>query len=695
MSKYDELKAQLEKTLAELKPFQRRSVEHIFERMYGNNPTRRFLLADEVGLGKTMVARGVIARAIDRLRNEVEHFNVVYICSNQDIARQNISRLNTTGREDVVMTSRITLLPLEKRKPSTGHRSTFYSFTPGTSFDLKSKSGVRKERAMLCVLLKEAWDLRGKAYLNVLQGRSDSDRFRDEVGEISLDELDNRLHADFCKAARADKNLRQDFESLLGDFSRRKQPGDFITDEVTERRREVTGRLRDLLAKVCLRSLEPHLIVLDEFQRFKHLLSDSSDDGQLANDLFRFAENRSSGARVLLLSATPYKMYTRSGEDAGDDHYTDFLQTVKFLINDDERTKEVEGLLKRYRESMFCLGEGTVAEVLRVRDELQDRLAQVMCRTERLAVDPGRNGMLRTVPAELELHAGDVTAYPRLQEVARAVGHHDTIEYWKSAPYLLSFMDESYSLKRAVGSGAAFEALCGVLGRAGGRDALALPTEDLRRYRAIDERNPRLRSLTRQTLGDGAWKALWLAPSLPYYRPSGAFDGLRLTKRLVFSCWQVVPRAVATLLSYEAERQMVGLFDSEASNTAAARKKHKPLLALSKSDERLSGMPVLGLMYPSTFLARHCDPVRWRVDAASGGLPSREETLRRAQDFIRGRLAGIVEGQRDTGPEDERWYWAAPILLDAEEDSEGSKAWWEHEGLAEAWAGTVREAGGA
>ena len=49
--------------LAGLKPFQRRSVDYVYDRLYGADRTRRFLLADEVGLGKTLVARGVIAMA--------------------------------------------------------------------------------------------------------------------------------------------------------------------------------------------------------------------------------------------------------------------------------------------------------------------------------------------------------------------------------------------------------------------------------------------------------------------------------------------------------------------------------------------------------------------------------------------------------------------------------------------------------
>lgn len=48
--------------LAGLKDFQRKTVEYVFKRLYGNDPTSRFLIADEVGLGKTLVARESLPR---------------------------------------------------------------------------------------------------------------------------------------------------------------------------------------------------------------------------------------------------------------------------------------------------------------------------------------------------------------------------------------------------------------------------------------------------------------------------------------------------------------------------------------------------------------------------------------------------------------------------------------------------------
>src|SRR5438552_8669702 len=99
--------------LAGLKDFQTATVNYVFDRFYGPEPTTRFLVADEVGLGKTLVARGVIAKAVDSLWKDVRRIDVVYICSNADIARPNIRRLNLLQDEGFALASRITLLPTQ------------------------------------------------------------------------------------------------------------------------------------------------------------------------------------------------------------------------------------------------------------------------------------------------------------------------------------------------------------------------------------------------------------------------------------------------------------------------------------------------------------------------------------------------------------------------------------------------------
>src|SRR5690606_37175965 len=100
-------------TADRLMDFRRATVDYVLRRLYDDpDPTSRFLVADEVGMGKTLVARGVIAGAIERLEHDdtVDRIDIVYICSNADIARQNIVKLDVVGDGTRPLSTRITML---------------------------------------------------------------------------------------------------------------------------------------------------------------------------------------------------------------------------------------------------------------------------------------------------------------------------------------------------------------------------------------------------------------------------------------------------------------------------------------------------------------------------------------------------------------------------------------------------------
>src|SRR5690554_575549 len=79
--------------LSGLKDFQEATVERVYDLLKSNYS--RVLVADEVGLGKTLVARGVIAKLARYYKEELNDdlFKVVYVCSNQNIAGQNLAKL--------------------------------------------------------------------------------------------------------------------------------------------------------------------------------------------------------------------------------------------------------------------------------------------------------------------------------------------------------------------------------------------------------------------------------------------------------------------------------------------------------------------------------------------------------------------------------------------------------------------------
>ena len=81
------------KTMESLKDFQCATVERVDELF--RNGQNRVLVADEVGMGKTLIARGVISKtSIIQCEADDDLFKIVYICSNQVIAKQNIQKLD-------------------------------------------------------------------------------------------------------------------------------------------------------------------------------------------------------------------------------------------------------------------------------------------------------------------------------------------------------------------------------------------------------------------------------------------------------------------------------------------------------------------------------------------------------------------------------------------------------------------------
>ena len=671
--------------LAGLKDFQRATVDYVFDRFYGPNPTRRFLVADEVGLGKTLVARGVIARTIDRLWNEEPRVDVIYICSNADIARQNIDRLRIPGCEEAAQATRLTLLPLQMHDLHS-HRVNFVALTPATSFEQTGGGGRMDERVLLYWLLDRAWGIHGsRASVYVMRDYASTASFKRGLAAFEHGNLNVQIADEFvsslAKQVREQKaagkpDMRTRFDELRGVF---RENDSKVPPDATRVRTRWIGELRRLLARVCLATLEPKLIILDEFQRFKHLLDEDSDAGDLARGLFD--SDAGQGSRVLLLSATPYRGLSLHHE-TDDDHYADFLAFVSFLENSDAAgCKEI---LAEYRAALpAVMTSDGLARLRRAKMALRQRLSRVMARTERLASSNDREGMLlEAPPGDGSLHAVDVRGFLGAQRIADAVEQGDVVEYWKSAPYLFNFMD-SYALKQAFKDAPEKDKMVGLVREF---PESFLDLERAHAYQPLEPANPRLRGLLSETVDRGMWRLLWMPPSLSYYSLEGPFAAPELanvTKRLVFSAWHMVPRAVASLVSYEAERRMMRASHPRGPLTQEDWKKQRGLLRFGIADDRPTGLPVLLLVYPCLTFARDCDP----RGLARGGSLTAAAVRSQFADRIRGLVEKLRIGHETAGGVDDRWYWLAPMLLDSAEFPVASQTWWDRAELAQAWAG--------
>ncbi len=470
-----------ERVLSRLKDFQRRTAEYVFRRLYtAPDPTDRFLVADEVGLGKTLVARGVIALAIEHLLDKVKRIDIVYVCSNISIASQNINRLNVSDVQEFARPTRLSLLPMHI-SGIRNNRLNYVSLTPGTSFDLKSSEGKDEERALIHFMLKGRLNISPAGFRRLLQCRVGDDRWRWWTRYWKPENLDKDVCDAFVRNIQKNREFHERIKAFCEKSKRRILWGD-------PERLALVSELRLRLAEMSIDMLEPDLIILDEFQRFRNLLDSRNLEARLAHKLFRYPE-----VKTLLLSATPYKMLSLDHEQE-DDHYGDFLKTLEFLFDSASKVEGLKRDIQTFRQSLYGLVSGGDDKAASdARDALQSQLRKVMCRTERVGTAASRDAMFSELQEESTLEPQDLHGAVLADKVASSVGARDIVEYWKSSPYLVNFL-RRYEFRRKL------EAQCEnapkelISALRAGKNHL-LRRNDIQSYREISPFNPRMRYL--------------------------------------------------------------------------------------------------------------------------------------------------------------------------------------------------------
>lgn len=663
-----------------LKDFQQATVNRI-DALY-HTGQMRVLVSDEVGLGKTLIARGAVAKVARRLHeeNNAKLVKVVYICSNAAIADQNLEKLRITQevRKESAGYSRLSMqhLNIFMQERDVELKKSYIQLiplTPNTSFHLTSGNGLVDERALMYAILRRVPVL--KPYRNTLEalmkGKApvDWERWAKDYYEtrvIECNKLSKKTYLPYMIAA-AERELCEEIEpgytleSAVIDICKRikKNKMQYIGSG------NVVRKLRTMFAKISLDKLEPDLVIMDEFQRFKDLLHAEveSETAMLTERFFK-----SDSVRMLLLSATPYKMYStldEIDETNNDEHFAEFLDVMKFLTITEDAYTQFNTVWRNYSVQLKEFSQGTTS-VLSAKQVAEDAMYTYISRTERMT-EKNIADLIDDSDLDemLEITEADIRSYLEVEKVLDVIeaSYHAPIDYVKSTPYLMSFMNH-YQLKKNVEM--YFEKHPEEINKIKS-SLLWLERSKIDKYAEIPTNNARLKHVMDYAFLQNAEKLLWVPPSKPYYAFQGVYRNAdEFSKMLIFSSWEMVPRMLATMISYEAERRSIGSIakankDREAHYFSGENNtKRYPSARLNftvNKEKKPNAMTLFCLMYPSLFLTQCYNP----VDCMNRGL-----SLKAIESEVKTKISEQLSKypSPQTGQPDKRWYYLAPLFLD-------------------------------
>ncbi|MES0175390.1 helicase-related protein [Mesorhizobium sp. M0006] len=541
---------------------------------------RRFLVADEVGLGKTLVARELVRRlSADGIRPVI----VYYITSNTKVSDQNAERLvdflGDAAKQAVSPVDRLGLIPLEgKKRP--GLR--LYPLAPLTSFpslSARPQTGKAGERAFIARLLGRCYPgLEERLPHGFMQQRAVTSwtgvyktastwvealpaKFVAEYRRALVREFGHNVRKKIADAACADKPLRQ------------------------------LARLRRPLAEACLLATPPDLVIFDEFQRYRELLRPAEND-RLVRALVDGKNGR--GPAVLLLSATPYRLYSEAWESSTQvQPHRELFDIIEFLGGKAARS-QAETLFDQFGAILRRIGRAAgeepdanlVDHARAVRSDIQALLRPMMARTERH--DPADLDWEGTHHPSQSLRPSDLKVFRHFVEGVPEKLKTAALPYWLSVP----LPAQSLGIRYKISDGVTFMP---------DRSVPALTAARRPRGSGDGWGSAKLRALLE--VSPVHHLALpWVAPSLSWWPLAGGWSKAPSPKVLLFSRFRATPQSVAALTSLEVEQRYAHAVGISYSQAWAKR----------KLQAKVSQGATLALFHPSPFLIRVTDPLKGR-----------------------------------------------------------------------------------
>ncbi len=585
------------------------------ERLEAPGP-RRFLVADEVGLGKTVIARAVAAG----LRAGRRRLNVMYLCPSLEIVGQNrLKFVSLTGIDEndyEAGEDRLALVPGSPPMEGLGYR--IFTFTPETSLP-GWKPGPRTGRKAERALIRKALDRYDLLRPVVLR----KDRERAGNGRRLLN--DKAPGTDGYTFAGIERAMREVFDCPDGNVEKAVLAWLERTDvDVVE----FVARFRSVLALAALRSrtVRPDLVVLDEFHRYADLILPREDDGRsrirterarvhrlLVDALIGSGSGSGERPAVLLLSATPYRLRRLDGEEVHPvEHYRALVDLAGFLSDDAGCRAAVEQAMREYHDALRTAGTPeTVREgVLTAKTRLERLLQPLMARTERALVH--KEDLFERDSRRVEVEASDLVLFRHLAEHCGREFAGWAPAMWSSIPYPAQTM-QAYKVWDVLSQARPAPIEAGT-----GRGRFA---------------HPQLRLLS-EMAGDPSHLSLpWQPPTVGWWRLEGPWSERRPSpgKTLLFSRWRGAPTAVSALLS-------IGL----SGGLRAPRKKAPPPLLRPGGSETGA---LVGLFMPWPSLSNAFEPLKsGRATLAS----VRKDAVERLRAFLKGRVTIAGSERRPT-----------------------------------------------
>jgi len=578
-----------------LKDFQKATVEHIVN-IFKSKKQRRVLLSDEVGLGKTIVSKGVI-QAVGELSDEYgiwddNTYRVVYICSNANIVKQNTENL---GIEDVmnIDESRLSMQHFivakkvkELQKSKKSKPRILIPLTPGTSFNLQTSAGNMNERALMFAILSHLDDF--KDHKTALKNRlniygANGDNWTDIIDKYEKDIKENvctGYRENICKEVVNDDCYQEAKDLLLKAIA--------LNDYNTTNKAITLFRI--IFCKISMKELNPDLVIMDEFQRFSSLLDleGNSEEAMLTRTFF----GKEDGPCILLVSATPYKPFTtleELNENKIDEQYQDFNKLADFLF-DGREDIVFQQVWHDYSKELCHISSDNLDILIAKKNIAEDTMYEAMSRTERY-----RNSSQDDT--YLKISTGDIASYCQMQEVLGECNKMSEgrfgvktlpMEYAKSSPYLLSFMDK-YKLKEKLA-----KAYTEHPWKIKQKQQYLIKKKNINTYERIPSCNAKLDKLSNILFGEKGEKhgeqLFWIPASHPYYKvpASNVFaKNQDFSKVLVFSAWEMVPRMIACMISYAIEQKSISHAFPSATYTNTKENSEKD--ALDKQEGEKAG----------------------------------------------------------------------------------------------------------